>query len=201
VVALATSVDDLVVVAPGPPWPTAAPVESPMLVETMSEAWEELAPVMSGADGVSQCAASTEVDGAGPQLGDDEEGLLLDLVRRGANIDVLGSAATHNVAPAPGSSGIVSPRESGLPLPGSPGFLPPHIDWRRVRDEVESACSQVATMERLVHETLASVGWNILRPIRVSFEKNRENLVSVTLASSILSHLLLCGVFAAPVLG
>jgi hypothetical protein len=35
-------------------------------VETMSEAWEELTPVMLGADGVSQGAASVEVDGATP---------------------------------------------------------------------------------------------------------------------------------------
>jgi hypothetical protein len=36
---------------------------------------------MPGADGVSQGVASVEVDGAGPQLGDDIGGLLQDLVR------------------------------------------------------------------------------------------------------------------------
>jgi hypothetical protein len=47
---------------------------------------------------------------------------------------------------------------------------------------------------------LASVGWNILRPIWVSLKK-RENIAYVPLASSTLSHLLLCGVAVAAVLG
>jgi hypothetical protein len=40
-----------------------------------------------------------------------------------------------------------------------------------VEDNMEFACSQVAIVERLLHETLASVGRNILRPIRVSLKK------------------------------
>jgi hypothetical protein len=41
-----------------------APVESQMLVEPTSEAQEEQAPVMPGADGALQGVASVEVDGA-----------------------------------------------------------------------------------------------------------------------------------------
>jgi hypothetical protein len=41
--------------------------------------------------------------------------------------------------------------------------------------DIESACSHVAVMERLLHETLASVGQNILRPIRVSLQKERKS--------------------------
>jgi hypothetical protein len=67
-------------------------------------------------------------------------------------------------------------------------------------DEEESACSQGATAERLLHETLASVGRSILHLIRVSLKKSK-NLAHVPLASSILSHLLMCGVSAAPVPG
>jgi hypothetical protein len=43
--------------------------------------------------------------------------------------------------------------------------------WRWVGDEVKSACSQVAAAEQLLNQTLASIGWNILRPIRVSLKK------------------------------
>jgi hypothetical protein len=43
-----------------------------------------------------------------------------------------------------------------------------------VEDEAESVCSQVATMERLLHETLASVQWNILHLVRVSQRKETK---------------------------
>jgi hypothetical protein len=93
VVTSAMSVGDLVVVAPGPPRLVVAPMESLMLVEPTSEAREEPSLVMPGADGPLQGAAGVEVDGAGLQLGDDTGGLLQDLVRHGAGIDVPGSAA------------------------------------------------------------------------------------------------------------
>jgi hypothetical protein len=51
-----------------------------------------------------------------------------------------------------------------------------------------------------VHEMLASAGQNILCPIWVS-RKKRKNLAHVPRASSILSHLILCGVSVAPVIG
>jgi hypothetical protein len=51
----------------------------------------------------------------------------------------------------------MGPWMSRLCLPGSPAFLPLSINWRLVGDEAESACSQVAATERLLHETLTSV--------------------------------------------
>jgi hypothetical protein len=77
----AASMDDLVVVDPGPVQPAVVPVESSTLVEPTPEPREESGPVMPGADGTLQGAVSVEVDGAGPQLGDDAGGLLQDLVR------------------------------------------------------------------------------------------------------------------------
>jgi hypothetical protein len=65
----------------------------------------------------------------------------------------------------PGSLGAVGPGVSDLLLPGSPGFLPPPIDWRQVEDSVAFIYSQVTDAERLLHETLASIGWDILHPI------------------------------------
>jgi hypothetical protein len=69
-----------------------------------------------------------------------------------------------------------------------------------VGDEAASACSQVTTVERLLHDTLASVDQNILRPIQVSL-KREENLACITLASYMLSHPLLCIISVALVLG
>jgi hypothetical protein len=43
-----------------------------------------------------------------------------------------------------------------------------------VREDEKFVCSLIAAAERLLHETLASVDRNILRPIRVSLEKGRE---------------------------
>jgi hypothetical protein len=40
-----------------------------------------------------------------------------------------------------------------------------------VENEAESACSQVATMERLLHEALALVHHDILRLVQVSLRK------------------------------
>jgi hypothetical protein len=81
-VALSTaSVGDLVVVFPGSLRPAVASVESPTLVDPMSEAREVSTPVMPGADGASPGAAIVEVDGDGPRLGDNDRGLLRDLVR------------------------------------------------------------------------------------------------------------------------
>jgi hypothetical protein len=84
--------------------------------------------VTPSADGMSQGAASIEVDGAGPQLSDDIRGLLWDLVRRGASIDVPGSAAPGDAAPALGSSGIMGSGVTILPLPGFSNFQPAPID-------------------------------------------------------------------------
>jgi hypothetical protein len=106
-------------------------------------------------------------------------------VRCGAGINVLGSAALGNVAPTPGSLGTVGPGVSGLHLPGSPGIPPPPIDWRRLGDEAESVCSQVATIETLLHETLTSVDQNILGSIRVGLKK-RKNCQHISSPSYVL---------------
>jgi hypothetical protein len=62
----------------------------------------------------------------------------------------------------------------GLPgsyLPNSFGSVSPPINWRRVENMAEFVCLQVATMERLLHEALASVHHNILHPVWVSLRK------------------------------
>jgi hypothetical protein len=64
-------------------------------------------------------------------------------------------------------------------LAGLSRLSAPPINWRRLGDEVESACSQVTTVERLLHETLTSVHQNILCPIWVS--PRREQVLSVFL--------------------
>jgi hypothetical protein len=110
------SVGDIVIVALDLPRPVVARVDSPMLVETTSEAQDELALVIPRADGTSQGAACFEVDGTGPHLDDDIRGLLLDLVRRGTNNDVPRSAALGNAAPTLRCSGTVSLGVSGLLL-------------------------------------------------------------------------------------
>jgi hypothetical protein len=63
---------------------------------------------------------------------------------------------------------------SGLLLLGSSSFLPLPIDWRWVEDNTEFTCLQVTTAERLLHDTLASVSQNILRPIRARLKKERK---------------------------
>jgi hypothetical protein len=97
--------------------------------------------VMLGVDVVSQGAAYIEVDGAGPQLSDDVGGLLQDLVKHGAIIDVPRSATSGDAAAAPGFLGTADLGVSELHLPGPPGFPPLPINWRRVEDEAESVYS------------------------------------------------------------
>jgi hypothetical protein len=75
----------------------------------------------------------------------------------GAGAGIPGSAAVGDTTPTPGSSSVVGPGVSRLYLPGSPGSLPLPINWRRVGDVTESACSQVAATKRLLHKMLASV--------------------------------------------
>jgi hypothetical protein len=54
-------------------------------------------------------------------------------------------------------------------------------------------CSQVAIVERLLRETLASVSQNILHPIRVSLKKRGEHLlVCLSLPLSCLIPSCLC---------
>jgi hypothetical protein len=119
---------------------------------------------------------------------------------RDAGIDAPASAAPGDTTSATGSSGAMGSEVSELLLLGSTGSLPPPIDWRRVEDNMEFACSQVTDAERLLHETLASVGRNILRLILVSLKKERKVCLC---ASGFLRVPLLPPVFvsAAPVPG
>jgi hypothetical protein len=114
------------------------------------------------------------VVGAGPRLRDGAEGLLQDFVVHGADVGISKSKAPSDVVPAPRSSSTMSSGLSRLYLPGSPGFSYPSLNWRWVEAEAESACSQVAAMERLLHKLLASVHRNILCLVRVSLKRETK---------------------------
>jgi hypothetical protein len=118
------------------------------------------------------------VVGAGPRLGDDAGNLLWDLVVHDAGAGVPESIAPCNAAPTPRSLSVVGLGVSGLYLLGSLGSLPMPINWRWVGDMAESTCSQVTTVVRLLHETLASVHQNILHLIRVSQKREKKILLT-----------------------
>jgi hypothetical protein len=65
----------------------------------------------------------------------------------------------------------MSPGLPGQFLPGSPSSASLPINWRRVENESEFMCSEVATAERLLHEALALVHCNVLHLVRVSLGK------------------------------
>jgi hypothetical protein len=88
-----------------------------------------------------------------------------------AGLGAPGSAALGDMTPTCRSLGTAGPGVFRLLLSGFSGFPPTHIDWRRVDEGAEFACSQVTMTEVLLHETLPSVGQNILRSIRVSLKK------------------------------
>jgi hypothetical protein len=126
---------------------------------------------VSGIGGTPQGTARVEMVGAGTRLGGCTGISLQDLVVHNTGASVFGSAA-----PAPGSSGAMSP---GLFEPyetGSPGSLPPTINRRWVKDEAESACLHVTTVEWLLHEALASIHCNILHQVRVSLRREEKFL-------------------------
>jgi hypothetical protein len=97
----------------------------------------------------------------GPQPGDDARGSLQGFVMRDTCIGVPKVAAPGDTTPAP----ISLPRLPPPPLP---------IAWRWMEDDTELACSQLANAGRLLHDTLASFGWNILRLIWVSLKKEKK---------------------------
>jgi hypothetical protein len=120
-------------------------------------------------------------------------------VKHSIDIDVPGSAAPGDVAPAPGSLGTRVRGCLNYTCQALPAFHPAYR-LEAGGDEVEFACSQVVTTERLRHETLALVDRNILRSIRVGLKK-RKKTASAPLASFMHSHPLLCFVSATPVPG
>jgi hypothetical protein len=135
---------------------------------------------MSGADGASPGVVNVDMDGASPRPDDDAGGSLWGLVMRGVDIGIPRSSTLGDATLAHGSLGIVGLGVSRLLLLGSHDFPHPPINWRRVEDNTEFTCSQVATAERLLHEILASVGRNILRPILFSLKKERKVCISTS---------------------
>jgi hypothetical protein len=187
-------------VPPGLPWSVVALRESPVSKEPMSKEWEASIQEMSSVDGALLVAASVEVDGADPQPNNDTGGSLQDLVMRGTGIGVPRRAVPGDAAPAPGSSRATGPRVSRPLILGYLGFPPLPIDWRLVGGDAEFTCLRVATVERLLHETLASIYRNILHLIRVSLKKEKKICLH---ASSFLQSLSspLVFIYAAPISG
>jgi hypothetical protein len=128
-----------------------------------------------GAGSIPQGAASAEVADVGPRLGGRAWGLSQDLVVHGSDVGIPRSVALGDAASALGPSSTFSAGVSGLYLSGSFDSPPPPINWRRVEDEAEFECLQVVTTERLLHETLASVHQNILRPVWVSLKTGAKS--------------------------
>jgi hypothetical protein len=92
----------------------------------------------------------------------------------GTDISAPESSALGDATPTPVSLGATGPGVPGLLLLGSPG-------------------SQVTNVERLLHETLASVDRNILRLIRVSLKKEERVCLCTSsfLQVPLLSHVFL----------
>jgi hypothetical protein len=153
----AVSISNMALVSLSSPQMVGVLQETPVPREPKPEVWE--APSV---DDVPSGVSSVEVDGVGPRPGDDVGGSLWGLVMCGDRMGIPRSAAPGDVSLAPGSSDAVGLGVFGLLLSGSPGHAPPPIDWRRVEGDAELMCSQVVDTERLLHDTLASVGRNIL---------------------------------------
>jgi hypothetical protein len=102
-----------------------------------------LATEVLGASGAPQGVIGTEISGASV-----------------SENSILGGATS-----APGSSGAMSLEFPGSYLLGSSNSASLPINWRRVESKAELVFSSVATTERLLHQTLASVHHNILRPV------------------------------------
>jgi hypothetical protein len=92
----------------------------------------------------------------------------------GSRVGVPGCTAPGDPSPAPGSLGAVGPGVSDLLLLGSLGLPPSCIEWRRVEGDAELGYSPVADVEKLLHDTLASISQNILRPLWVSLKKVKK---------------------------
>jgi hypothetical protein len=84
------------------------------------------------------------------------------------------SIAPGDESPFLGFSDAVGPGGIWSAPVSSPSLPPPPIDWRQVEGDTKLMCLLVADMERLLHDILASVSWNILRPLWVSLKKERK---------------------------
>jgi hypothetical protein len=93
------------------------------------------------------------------------------------------------VQPQPRALGALRLKLPGLYLPDSSDFACPSINWRWVESEAELACSQITTIEWLLHQTLASVHHNILCPVQVGLGKKNEKILPVSpTTSSVLTY-------------
>jgi hypothetical protein len=92
--------------------------------------------------------------------------------------------ASSGKAPAPGPFGIVDFGANELGLLGYPRALPLSASWRQVEGGAEPTCSKVVIASRLLKEMLATVGWDVLHPTRVSLKTERKIFTSVSLALS-----------------
>jgi hypothetical protein len=102
---------------------------------------------------------------------------------------VHGANQNSSPSPCPLREGVISPWTISQPLRHRVPWVRRYADCtyqvlsalrprpspRDVGDEVESMCSQVIVVERLLHETLASVHQNIMRPIRVSLKREAKS--------------------------
>jgi hypothetical protein len=79
-----------------------------------------------------------------------------------------GSASESDATTARKSLGATSPGSPDPFLLGSSECVSPSINWRWVEGEAQLVCLQAATVERLLHDTLASIYRNILHPVQVS---------------------------------
>jgi hypothetical protein len=128
--------------------------------------------VEPGVDDAPLGAVSIEANRAGPRPSDDVKSPFHDLVVWGTDSSMLGHKSPGDTVPAPGSSGAVGSGVAKLLLSGYLGSSFPPVKWGQVENNMEQACSQVEAVKRMLQEMLATVGRDILHPIRVSLKKS-----------------------------
>jgi hypothetical protein len=77
----------------------------------------------------------------------------------------------------PRSFNIVDMGNRELGLSGYPRAPLLRTGWGQVARDVDMACSWVATMHRLLKETLTMVGRDVLQPARVSPKTRRKSVL------------------------
>jgi hypothetical protein len=128
--------------------------------------------VEPGVDDTPLGAISTKVDGQVPSQA-MMPGVRVVTWWCGALIPVcLGTQPWAHMVPAPGSSGAVGLGVARLLLLGYPDSLFSPVNWGQVENNTEQACSQVKATKRMLLETLATVGQDILHAIQVSLKKS-----------------------------
>jgi hypothetical protein len=87
---------------------------------------------------------------------------------RGPGCSSSREATLDDAIAIPGSSDVVDVATRVLGLPGYPRASLQPTSWKEVAGGVESTCSHIATMRRLLKETLVLVCRDVLLPARVS---------------------------------